>query len=111
MNGHRGGRTTVVLFTRDLRVHDHPALAEAAAVSERVVPLFVLDDSLLGVGRDGRTLHWQGMPWDLTSNWSEEDRRAMLAYLRALPPVPEPRPPRVDDPVADTFGFGDRAIR
>jgi deoxyribodipyrimidine photo-lyase len=47
MGGHRGGRTTVVLFTRDLRVHDHPALAEAAAVSERVVPLFVLDDSLL----------------------------------------------------------------
>lgn len=47
MSGHRGGRTTVVLFTRDLRVHDHPALAEAAAVSDRVVPLFVLDDSLL----------------------------------------------------------------
>ena len=50
MNGSgpsRGGRTTVVLFTRDLRVHDHPALSEAAAVSQRVVPLFVLDDSLL----------------------------------------------------------------
>jgi deoxyribodipyrimidine photo-lyase len=47
MNGHRGGRTTVVLFSRDLRVHDHPALAEAATVGERVVPLFVLDDSLL----------------------------------------------------------------
>jgi deoxyribodipyrimidine photo-lyase len=47
MSRHRGGRTTVVLFTRDLRVHDHPALAEAAAISERVVPLFVLDDSLL----------------------------------------------------------------
>jgi deoxyribodipyrimidine photo-lyase len=47
MSRHRDGRTTVVLFTRDLRVHDHPALAEAAAVSERVVPLFVLDDSLL----------------------------------------------------------------
>ena len=50
MSRHRGGRTTVVLFTRDLRVHDHPALAEAAAVSERVVPLFVLDDSLLASG-------------------------------------------------------------
>jgi cbb3-type cytochrome c oxidase subunit III len=68
-----------------------------------------------GVGRDGRPLHWQAMPWDLTSNWSEEDRRAILAYLRTLPPVPgrmpEPRPPSLDDPVADTFGFGDRAIR
>ncbi|MBM3220430.1 MAG: c-type cytochrome [Candidatus Rokubacteria bacterium] len=68
-----------------------------------------------GVGRDGRALHWQAMPWDLTSNWSEEDRRAMLRYLRALPPVPgrmpSSRPPRTDDPAADTFSFGDVAIR
>ena len=41
------GSTIVVLFTRDLRVHDHPALAEAAKLAERVVPLFVLDASLL----------------------------------------------------------------
>jgi deoxyribodipyrimidine photo-lyase len=40
-------RTAVVLFTRDLRVHDQPALAAAVAVAERVVPLFVLDRSLL----------------------------------------------------------------
>ena len=39
--------TAVVLFTRDLRVHDHPALASAVAMAERVVPLFVLDDALL----------------------------------------------------------------
>jgi mono/diheme cytochrome c family protein len=67
-----------------------------------------------GIGADGRRLHWQAMPWDITSNWSEEDLRAMLAYFRALPPVPgrapAPRPPRPDDPSADTFAFGD-AIR
>lgn len=40
-------RTTIVLFTRDLRVHDHPALAEAAATAEHVVPLFVLDEAIL----------------------------------------------------------------
>ncbi len=40
-------RTAVVLFTRDLRVNDHPALWVAAATAERVVPLFVLDDHLL----------------------------------------------------------------
>lgn len=40
--------TTVVLFTRDLRVHDHPALAAAVAEADRVVPLFVLDDTILG---------------------------------------------------------------
>jgi deoxyribodipyrimidine photo-lyase len=40
-------RTAVVLFTRDLRVHDHPALAAAAERAERVLPLFVLDRGLL----------------------------------------------------------------
>ncbi len=40
-------RTAVVLFTRDLRVHDQPALAAAVAAAERVVPLFVLDAAVL----------------------------------------------------------------
>jgi deoxyribodipyrimidine photolyase len=38
-------KTAVVLFNRDLRVHDHPALT-AAARAERTVPLFVLDQVL-----------------------------------------------------------------
>src|SRR4029079_11534039 len=37
----------VVVFTRDLRVDDHPALARAAREAEHVVPLFVLDDAIL----------------------------------------------------------------
>ncbi len=40
-------KTAVVLFNRDLRIHDNPALA-AAAAAERTVPLFVLDEGLLG---------------------------------------------------------------
>ncbi len=36
----------VVLFTRDLRLHDHPALAGALSDADLVVPLFVLDDTL-----------------------------------------------------------------
>ncbi len=36
-------RTAVVLFTRDLRVHDNPALHAAAAAAESLVPLFVRD--------------------------------------------------------------------
>jgi deoxyribodipyrimidine photo-lyase len=40
--------TSLVLFTRDLRVHDHPALARACASGDEVVPLFVLDPRLLG---------------------------------------------------------------
>jgi deoxyribodipyrimidine photo-lyase len=40
--------TAVVWFRRDLRVHDHPALVAARAGFDRVVPLFVLDDALIG---------------------------------------------------------------
>ena len=39
-------KTALVLFNRDLRMHDNPALA-AAARAERTVPLFVLDAALL----------------------------------------------------------------
>lgn len=42
-------RTAIVLFTRDLRVHDHPALATACAAFDRVVPLYVLDPALAGI--------------------------------------------------------------
>ena len=38
--------TALVLLTRDLRVHDQPAL-HAAAGSARVLPLFVLEDAIL----------------------------------------------------------------
>ncbi|QIX27156.1 deoxyribodipyrimidine photo-lyase [Nocardioides sp. JQ2195] len=38
--------TAIVLFTRDLRVHDNPTLSAAVADAERVVPLFVLDDAI-----------------------------------------------------------------
>ncbi|WP_217913148.1 cryptochrome/photolyase family protein [Miltoncostaea marina] len=48
-------RAAVVLFTRDLRVHDHPALAAAAREAELVLPLFVLDDAVLaGAGANRR---------------------------------------------------------
>jgi deoxyribodipyrimidine photo-lyase len=43
-------RAAVVLFTRDLRVQDHPALATAAREAERVVPLFVVDDRIRASG-------------------------------------------------------------
>src|SRR6185369_13067776 len=39
-------RPIVVLFTRDLRVHDNPALHAACAQADRVVPLFVHDPAV-----------------------------------------------------------------
>jgi mono/diheme cytochrome c family protein len=60
-----------------------------------------------GVSRDGRQLHWQGMTWDQLSNLDEEDLRAIVAYVRLLPPVarvvPLPRPPASDD--CETYTF------
>jgi deoxyribodipyrimidine photo-lyase len=38
---------SVMVFTRDLRVTDNPALAAAAGQSQEIVPLFVFDDVLL----------------------------------------------------------------
>ena len=38
--------TAIVLFTRDLRLHDNPALAAACARARQVVPLFVVDPAL-----------------------------------------------------------------
>ncbi len=40
-------RTAIVVFTRDLRVHDNPALSTAAHEAKRIVPLFVFDDAML----------------------------------------------------------------
>jgi hypothetical protein len=60
-----------------------------------------------GVTPDGRMLHWQGMIWDHASNWDEEDLRAIIAFLRTLPPVskeiPSARPPAEDD--CDKYTF------
>ena len=39
--------TALLWFRRDLRVHDHPALRAALDASDRVVPVFCLDDRLL----------------------------------------------------------------
>src|SRR3954447_12161568 len=44
--------TALVWFRRDLRVHDHPPLRAALDACERVVPVFVLDDRLLGISEN-----------------------------------------------------------
>ena len=45
----------IVLFNRDLRVHDHPALSAACERARRVIPLFVRDPAV-PAGRRGEFL-------------------------------------------------------
>ena len=45
-------KTSLVLFTRDLRLHDHPALRAAARHADQVAPAFVIDERLVR-GRPG----------------------------------------------------------
>ncbi len=46
---------TIMLFTRDLRIHDNPALHRAARTGAPVVPLFVFDDALGAARTANRT--------------------------------------------------------
>jgi hypothetical protein len=60
-----------------------------------------------GISKDGRPLHWQGMIWDHASNLDEEDVRALIRWLRAIPPVKRaispPFPPSAAD--CETYTF------
>ncbi|GHC95724.1 deoxyribodipyrimidine photo-lyase [Nocardiopsis terrae] len=51
------GVPAVVLFTQDLRLHDHPALTAALHDSGTVVPLFVLEPPLLRRAARNRIAH------------------------------------------------------
>ncbi|MDF3288138.1 cryptochrome/photolyase family protein [Streptomyces silvisoli] len=41
---------SVVLFTSDLRLHDHPPLRAALDSAREIVPLFVCDDGIIDIG-------------------------------------------------------------
>jgi deoxyribodipyrimidine photo-lyase len=46
------------LFTRDLRIRDHPALSAAIALGDAIVPVFVFDDAIVA-RRDVGPNRWQ----------------------------------------------------
>jgi deoxyribodipyrimidine photolyase len=55
-------KRAVVLFTRDLRVHDQRALSVATETAAEIVPMFVLDDALSHCHRSApRRGNWQWM--------------------------------------------------
>ena len=75
-------QSTIVLFNRDVRVHDHPALRTAVRATDRVVPLFVLDDDILGsrFARPNRIHFLIGCLCDLRA---ELERRGATLFVRS----------------------------
>ena len=57
--------TAIVVFTRDLRLHDNPALHQACARARQVVPLFVADPAIAAAGRSPNRARFggSGMNW------------------------------------------------
>jgi deoxyribodipyrimidine photo-lyase len=70
--------TNVMVFTRDLRVRDNPALAAACAPGDQVVPLFVLDDRLRGAMRPNRLAFLADSLRDLDGSLRERAGRLVL---------------------------------
>ena len=50
--------TTLLWFSRDLRLDDNPALGAAMARGEPIVPVFILDDADAGAWAAGGAAHW-----------------------------------------------------
>ena len=102
-DGAGGGKVNWMVFgttwSRNLTAHPS-GLAEWSDAA-------VLRAMISGVSRDGGPLHWQAMIWDHLSNYDIEDQRALLAYVRSLPPVDRrlssSAPPSAHDCPGDTF--------
>jgi deoxyribodipyrimidine photo-lyase len=78
--------TAVVWFRRDLRVHDHPALVRAVEEYGRVLPLFVVDDRLMGSGERPASNRLWFMGESVTAlAASLAERGATLTVLRGDP--------------------------
>jgi hypothetical protein len=60
-----------------------------------------------GVLTDGHVAPSTVMPWSSFSNWTEEDRRAVLVYLRHLPAVAHRIP---DDSITSSLTTGTGAL-
>ena len=51
-----------------------------------------------GVFPDGHVSPWNAMPWAAFSNWTEEDRFAVMTFLRHIPAIPHKIPEPVLTP-------------
>jgi hypothetical protein len=70
-----------------------------------------------GVFPDGHVVPTTAMPWGVFSNWTDEDRHAVVVYLRHIKPVrhqtPEPVPGNgltIPGAVEQDYGFKDYGV-
>lgn len=65
-----------------------------------------------GTFPDGHVISYRTMPWGGYTNWTEEDRHAVIVYLRHLPPVPhaipDPQPGETVEPPAIEAAYAGR---
>ena len=75
-------KRALVLFTRDLRVRDQPALAAAAREAEQIIPAFVLDRKLLirSCGAPNRLAFLLDCLHDLDSSLRERDAQLVVRH-------------------------------
>ena len=59
-----------------------------------------------GIAPDGRAIPGHLMPWPAFSNWTEEDRHAVVTYLRHIKPIAHRIPaPKTDATFTDPAAF------
>ena len=92
--------TALVWFRRDLRVHDHPPLRAALDACERVVPVFVLDERLLGVSENRESFLYACL-MDLRE--SLQQRGGNLVVVKGQPEQELPKLAREHDATAVYF--------
>jgi deoxyribodipyrimidine photo-lyase len=84
-------RTAIAWFRRDLRVHDHPALAAAVGDADVVIPVFVLDDQLLARHADAANRRWFLRESLVDLRHALAERGSALRILRGRPADVVPR--------------------
>jgi deoxyribodipyrimidine photo-lyase len=75
----------IMWFRADLRVHDHPALHAALASAQAVIPVFVVDDALLGGRQPAPNRAWFMRESVLALAGALEVRGAGLRVIRGRP--------------------------
>ena len=110
MNGGQGPDLTKYLAGGGLKIESaHGTIVSRNLTPDKETGLAARTDEDVkrvlrsGVFPDAHIVSYTSMPWANFSNWSDEDRHAVLVYLRHLPPVrhaiPDPdHTPRPFDP-------------